>query len=445
LSFAKIRAASRVATPDNEERLLDLARHGTASHVEKVVRAWRRVDRLAEQTEERERHRSRALTLYFDDDGMAILRGRLDPEVGAVLERALAAAGEALYGRGGAADAAKAAAAAGMEPATIEQRRADAIGLIAECALRSGLVMDAQATPCRRRGDSTPERRPPVAARPDQRAPAQPDRPTLTNRNPGIGSTDACSVSCAADVVSEDTGTPGHAWDAMSRASDAVSGDSGAVGRKPGRVSRAHATTSRADRFQVVEHVDAVALREAADAGQAVLADTRISAETSRRLACDSSRVIMTHDADGTVLDVGRRSRTVPSAIRRALEQRDGGCRFPGCGLRYCDVHHIRHWADGGATRLDNCIFVCRRHHRALHEEGFRVVFEEDGEVRFYRADGQQIPDAPAVPRLPSDPGAALAGAHCGAGLEIDASTTASSWAGECLDIDFAVLTMRGP
>jgi hypothetical protein len=73
------------------------------------------------------------------------------------------------------------------------------------------------------------------------------------------------------------------------------------------------------------------------------------------------------------------------------------------------------------------------------------VVFEEDGEVRFYRADGQQIPDAPAVPRLPSDPGAALAGAHCGAGLEIDASTTASSWAGECLDIDFAVLTMRGP
>jgi hypothetical protein len=192
-------------------------------------------------------------------------------------------------------------------------------------------------------------------------------------------------------------------------------------------------------------HVDAVALREAADAGQAVLADTRISAETSRRLACDARRVIMTHDADGTVFDVGRRSRTVPSAIRRALEQRDGGCRFPGCGLRYCDVHHIRHWADGGATRLENVIQVCRTHHRAVHEDGFRVVFEKDGKVRFYRPDGQRIPDTPPAPELPADPGAALAAAHSGAGLEIDASTTASSWPGECLDIDFAVLTMRGP
>jgi hypothetical protein len=176
-----------------------------------------------------------------------------------------------------------------------------------------------------------------------------------------------------------------------------------------------------------------------------VLADTRISAETSRRLACDASHVIMTHDTDGTVLDVGRRSRTVPPAIRRALEHRDRGCRFPGCGLRYCDIHHIQHWADGGATRLENVIQVCRTHHRAVHEEGFRVVFEEDGEVRFYRPDGQRIPDAPAAPRLPADPGAALAAVHSGAGLEIDASTTASSWAGERLDVDFAVLAMRGP
>jgi hypothetical protein len=80
-----------------------------------------------------------------------------------------------------------------------------------------------------------------------------------------------------------------------------------------------------------------------------------------------------------------------------------------------------------------------------VHEEGFRVVFEEDGEVRFYRPDGQRIPDAPAAPRLPADPGAALAAVHSGAGLEIDASTTASSWAGERLDVDFAVLAMRGP
>jgi hypothetical protein len=88
---------------------------------------------------------------------------------------------------------------------------------------------------------------------------------------------------------------------------------------------------------------------------------------------------------------------------------------------------------------------MCRRHHRAVHEEGYRVVLDDDGEVRFYRPDGQRIPDAPAAPRLPADPGAALAAVHSGAGLEIGASTTAPSWAGECLDIGFAVLTPRGP
>jgi hypothetical protein len=391
-SFAKIRAATRVATPDNEERLLDLARHGTASHMEKVVRAWRRVDRLAEQAEERERHRSRVLTLYADDDGMYVVRGRLDPEVGAVLERALASAVEALYGRSGAADGraeradvaharreaearaghARVAstgetvrdveAAAGIEPATAEQRRSDALGLIAECALRSAL-------------DPT--------ARPYTVTPwAEPDSGTRM---------------------------------------------------------------VRADRFQVVVHVDADTLRESSDCGPSVLAGIRISAETSRRLACDAGRVIMTHDRDGSVLDVGRRSRTVPPAIRRALEQRDRGCRFPGCGLRFCDAHHIVHWADGGATRLDNLIYLCRRHHRTVHEEGFRVAFTDSGEIRFYRPDGQLIPDAPAAPRLPDDPCVALAATHRGAGLEIDARTTASSWAGDRLDLDFAVLTLRGP
>jgi hypothetical protein len=93
----------------------------------------------------------------------------------------------------------------------------------------------------------------------------------------------------------------------------------------------------------------------------------------SRRIACDSSVVVMTHDDEGRVLDVGRRRRTVPPAIRRALEHRDGECRFPGCGCRYTDAHHITHWADGGETRLGNLVLLCRRHHRALHEGGFQV------------------------------------------------------------------------
>jgi hypothetical protein len=125
LSYAKVRALTRIATPENEAQLLELARHGTAADIEKVVRAWRRVDRLEEAQQERDRHAARQFTMYVDEGGSYVVRGGLDPEVGAVLERALEAATGKLY------DA---------RDATMPvQRRADAVGLIAECALEAGL------------------------------------------------------------------------------------------------------------------------------------------------------------------------------------------------------------------------------------------------------------------------------------------------------------------
>lgn len=102
---------------------------------------------------------------------------------------------------------------------------------------------------------------------------------------------------------------------------------------------------------------------------------TRISAETSRRLSCDAGVVKVVRGPDGDVLNVGRRTRTVPPALRRALEVRDRGCRFPGCGLRFTDAHHVEHWAHGGETKLENLILLCRFHHRLVHEEGWRVEF----------------------------------------------------------------------
>jgi hypothetical protein len=86
------------------------------------------------------------------------------------------------------------------------------------------------------------------------------------------------------------------------------------------------------------------------------------SAETSRRLACDASRVVMRHDEDGRTLEVGARTRTIPPALRRALHHRDHGCRFPGCGLPFGQGHHVRHWAQGGPTTLSNLALLCRRH-----------------------------------------------------------------------------------
>ncbi|HEX5951516.1 MAG TPA: DUF222 domain-containing protein [Actinomycetota bacterium] len=121
-------------------------------------------------------------------------------------------------------------------------------------------------------------------------------------------------------------------------------------------------------------------------AGRSELADVGpVTPEAARRLACDAkvSRIIT--DGGSQPLDVGRSSKVIPPALRRAVIVRDGGCRFPGCGRppSWCDAHHIRHWADGGRTALDNLVLLCRPHHRAIHR-GFRVRMV-DGEPVFSR------------------------------------------------------------
>src|SRR5438477_7778397 len=194
ISYAKVRAVTRVATPDTEERLLAVARAGTAEHVERIVRGWRRVDRQAELRETARQSASRALHVYQDDDGTVVVRGRLTPEAGALLLRALDAARAMLYRK----------PAPGDDAPTMPQQQADALALLAETALHQEI----------------------------------------------------------------DPGAPG-------------------------------------ERYQVVVHVDAPVLADPDQPGQSVLeGGTRVSAETSRRLACDASRVVMRHDADGRIVEI---------------------------------------------------------------------------------------------------------------------------------------------
>ena len=149
------------------------------------------------------------------------------------------------------------------------------------------------------------------------------------------------------------------------------------------------------ERYQVVVHVDAEVLADAEAAGQSVLeGGARVSAETSQRLACDASRVEMRHDADGVVVEVGPRTRTIPTALRRALAYRDQGCRFPGCDLPFGQAHHIKHWVRAGPQRSPNLVLLCRRHHRAVHEEGFQVERLENGELQFRSPDGEVLPES---------------------------------------------------
>ncbi|MHB1536009.1 MAG: HNH endonuclease signature motif containing protein [Acidimicrobiales bacterium] len=120
---------------------------------------------------------------------------------------------------------------------------------------------------------------------------------------------------------------------------------------------------------------------------------TSLAPETARRLACDAASVTILQDRYGRTLDVGRRTRRVTRAMRRALAHRDRTGRFPGCTATRTEAHHIRHWADGGPTRLDNLVALCSRHHHRHHEGGFRVEVTGADRFRFVRPDGTVLPE----------------------------------------------------
>jgi hypothetical protein len=277
LSYAKVRALTRVATGGNEEQLLDLARVCTAAQLERAVRAYRRVT----TAEARELQEEAYLGVCWEPDGSLVLRGRLAPEDGALLLRALEAMRDSLWeqGRGSA------------EPRPARQAsNAEALVTLAEAAL-----------------------------------------------------------------AHEGEGRPGG------------------------------------ERYQVVVDADESAFSH--DEGGCQLADGgALAPETARRLACDASLVRN-----------GRKSRTVPPALQRALRVRDRGCRFPGWeNRRFLDAHHVQHWARGGPTTLANLVLLCRRHHRLVHEGGWRL----DRRLRFYDPRGRPFPTVPRLPR--GDPGELL-------------------------------------
>ena len=305
ISYSKVRALTRIATADNEAELLAFADHGTTAHVERMVREWRRLDRSDDcQAARAER---RGLSLHLADDGSYDIRGRLSPEVGALLLKALEETEDKLY---------REQRAAGTEhETTAAQRRADALGLWLEERLqpRVQLVL--------------------------------------------------------------------HSFE--------------------GAASPADAAESPADAAESAR-VSAETSRTAMEAPSLVTEEgSRVSAETSSRLCCDAEVVPIARGADGSVLDVGRRLRTVNWQLRKALDARDGGCRFPGCGSRLrTHAHHITHWAHGGETAMDNLVLLCPYHHRAVHKGGWRVEMDEWGVPKFFDPLGVSMPVVPEAPYI---------------------------------------------
>ena len=282
LSYSKTRAVTRVARAETEAHILETAKQATASQLDRILAVWRRAEPETKDLAERI-NALRHADMYFDDDGMLVIRARLAPDEGAIFMRAMESARDELW-KG--------------EPEVGAGARADALALIADRSL---------------------------------------------------------SVEAAA--------------------------------------------RSGPDRTTIMVHVDAEVLRDPASDGQSRLeAGPSGPAEQSRRLACDAAVVEVVHGPEGEV-SVGRRTRRISAALRRLLNVRDGGtCVFPGCSHRIVDMHHMVHWADGGATVPQNLISACRFHHVLLHEGGFTVEHTAAG-VRFRRPDGRLVPTVPVVPQ----------------------------------------------
>jgi hypothetical protein len=369
ISYSKVRAMTRAATPENEAHLLQVATHGTAQHVEKLVRKFGRASRLAEPRHAQREYEAREFCWYHDDDGMLVFRGRLPAAEGAAFLKAMDALVQSL-GR--------------QEPATQDGEGQD--------------------------------------------------------------------VSAETSVDAPSPTFPQKRADALVAMADLAMGALAADG-KP---------ACTADKFQVLVHIEAAHL----EAGRAenVSAETSqhalqkhhctlesaarnfpLAAPTARRLACDATLVTVVEDSAGAVLNVGRRTRAIPPAIRRALTLRDSGCRFPGCcETRFVDAHHIHHWCDGGETSLDNLVLLCRHHHRLLHEEGFALVKGAEG-LEFVRPDGRHLPRALATQFADTrdeDGELAIELEDASLGLRIDARTAVMRWLGESMDYGFAVSTL---
>lgn len=340
LSYSKVRAITRIATPQIEEELVEMGRFATAAQLERLVRGYRQA---LPPEEAAAAHRDRYLTHEWDEDGCLRIRARLTPEDGALFLKALEAGRE---------------------------------------AIRAGEAAD---PPPSQGGSAEP-----------QGGSAEPGSPKRVNGPDAL----------------------------MAVAEGALAGEP--------------AVRSAGERYQVVLHAEAGALGGDAERSGCRIDDRpAISAEAARRLACDSSLTAMLHGPKGK-LDVGRKTRAVPPAMRRALGARDEGrCRFPGCGnRRWVDAHHIHHWARGGETKLDNLVSLCDRHHRLVHEGGFGVSKRPDGELLFTRPDGRVIP---AIPSPARGSGSELRARNRGAGLRILPKTAMPLGCGEPFDRGLAV------
>ena len=416
LSYSKVRALTRVATAEIESDLLMMARHGTAQHVERLVRGYRRAQEATERGREAQQWAERAVNWFHDDDGSLALRARLPAEAGAVLLRAL--------------EAAETATQTATEAAAEAARRAEVEATLA-AARRAAWAAAGPAAAQTAAPGSAPA---PAPAAAEHAGGA--DWPGPMSGAAGSGRGRAGDVSAETSCSAPVGPSRGSAWPEDERTFGQRRADA-LVAMAESFLKHGLEALRAGERQQIVIHVDAATLVQDEAGRCEIEAGPAIAAETARRLSCDASVLTLVEDPQGQPLDIGRKRRTIPPAIGRALRARDSGCRFPGCGnRRFVEAHHIAHWARGGPTRLTNLVLLCRFHHRQVHEGNVRVRRLDDGALQFSRcSDGQpyeaEVRGAGSL--------AALLDEHQRQGLRITAQTAATRWCGERMDYGLAV------
>jgi hypothetical protein len=339
LSYAKARALTRVATPDTEAKLLEVAVVATGAQLERLCRGYRRALAPDEALAPEERSvRRRDLP-----GGMVRLEIVLAPDEADLVLRALDRAREVVH---------------------------EETDVSAEARKRDGRQQD----------------------------------------------------------VSAETSAPGSTW--PSRADAMVALAENFLAGNP-------ANGNGGERFQVMVHVDQDPLAPDGVLSANLDDGTRVSAETFRRIACDCG--VVAAAGNGVELNIGRRARSIPPAIRRALTLRDRGCRFPGCThTRFLHGHHIQHWLHGGETSVTNLALLCTFHHHLVHEGGWTVARGENGELSFTAPDGHALP-AESPRQVVEDVLESLHEWAGDRGLDLGADSNLPLWDGTRPDYDWAV------
>ena len=187
------------------------------------------------------------------------------------------------------------------------------------------------------------------------------------------------------------------------------------------------------ERCQIMLHVDINTLKgnQSSQPGCCNVDNQQwVSTDLAKQLSCDASITTVLEDDKGNVLNIGRRSRTIPSTIQNALKLRDKSCRVPGCcNTNYLDAHHIKHWANGGETSLDNLVMLCRHHHRELHKNAFSIAANND-ELVFITAKGKRLKES-IYPQFAESSMTELP--------KVQQDIVVNNWRGETIDYDMAV------